>query len=168
MVPRKNYLLNLNKSKVLKKGKDLTVISTSYMTPEIKNIYSELNSLKIDIEHIDLICAKPLDKNTIVNSVKKTGRVIILDSGFKTNSISAEIMAIINENCFKYLKNKPIRITVPDSPEPASYGLTKYYYQNKEFILKKIADILKVKIKKIYAKKVGHHDVPGKWFEGPF
>ena len=86
--------------------------------------------------------------------------MIILDSGFKTNSISAEIIAIINENCFKYLKNKPIRITVPDTPEPASYGLTKYYYQNKEFILKKIADILKVKTKKFYAQKAEHHDVP--------
>lgn len=168
IVPSKDYLVNLNKSKVLKKGKDLTVISTSYMTPEIKNIYSELSNLKIDIEHIDLICTKPLDKKTILNSVKKTGRVVVLDSGFKTNSISAEIITIINEKSFKYLKSKPMRITVPDVPEPASYGLTKYYYPNKEFIVKEIADILRIKTKKFYKKKVGHHDVPGKWFEGPF
>jgi acetoin:2,6-dichlorophenolindophenol oxidoreductase subunit beta len=168
IVPSKDYLVNLNKSKVLKKGKDLTVISTSYMTPEIKNIYSELSNLKIDIEHIDLICTKPLDKKTILNSVKKTGRVVVLDSGFKTNSISAEIITIINEKSFKYLKSKPMRITVPDVPEPASYGLTKYYYPNKEFIVKEIADILRIKTKKFYKKRVGHHDVPGKWFEGPF
>jgi pyruvate dehydrogenase E1 component beta subunit len=168
IVPNKDYLVNLSKSRILKKGKDLTVISTSYMTPEIKNIYSELSALKIDIEHIDLISIKPLDKSTIVNSVKKTGRVIVLDSGFKTNSISAEIITTINEKCFKYLKNKPMRITAPDLPEPASYGLTKYYYPNKEFIVKNIADILKIKKKFFYKKKVEHHDVPGKWFEGPF
>jgi len=138
------------------------------MTPEVKSIYLELNNLKIDFEHIDLICTKPLDEKTIIRSVKKTGRVLILDSGFKVNSISAEIISLINERCFKSLKNKPARITVPDIPEPTSYGLTKYYYPNREFIIRKIGTILKMKIKESFPKKVGHHDIPGEWFKGPF
>ena len=167
-VPIRNYYLNLNKSKVLIKGKDITLISMSYMTPEIKSIYSDLNNLKIDFEHIDLICTKPLDEKSIIKSVKKTGKVLILDTGFKSNSISAEIITLLNEKCFKYLKSKPERITVPDIPEPASYGLTKYYYSNRNEIIRKIGNILKVKIKKLSLIESGHHDVPGKWFKGPF
>lgn len=168
-VPSKNYLVSLSKSKVLKKGNDITIISISYMTPEIKNIYPELLKIGIDVEHIDLICAKPIDQKTIIKSIKKTGNVIIFDTSFKTNSISGEIMTIINEKCFNFLKNKPIRVTVPDIPEPASYGLTRHYYPNREFLIKNIASTLKIKKIKINRiRKNEHHDIPGKWFEGPF
>lgn len=167
-VPQKSYLLDLGKSEVLKKGKDITLISMSYMTPEIKNIYKDLYDLKVNFEHIDLICTKPLDENTIIKSVKKTQKVLVLDTGFKSNSISAEIITLINDKCFKYLKAKPERITVPDIPEPASYGLTKHYYSDRNKILQKIKDILKIKSKKLSRKKIDHHDVPGDWFKGPF
>ena len=166
-VPKNNYLINLEKSKILKKGKDISIISTSYMTPEIKNIYKKLKDKNIDFEHIDLICCKPLDTKSIVKSVKKTGRVIILDTGFKTNSISSEIITLINENCFKDLKHRPIRITAPDIPEPTSYGLTKFYYHDSHNILSKILSIFNKKIKKQKLKK-SHHDIPGEWFKGPF
>lgn len=166
-VPKNNYLINLEKSKILKKGKDISIISTSYMTPEIKNIYKKLKDKNIDFEHIDLICCKPLDTKSIVKSVKKTGRVIILDTGFKTNSISSEIITLINENCFKDLKHRPIRITAPDIPEPSSYGLTKFYYHDSHNILSKILSIFNKKIKKQKLKK-NHHDIPGEWFKGPF
>ena len=137
------------------------------MTPEIKNIYKRLKDKNIDFEHIDLICCKPLDTKSIVKSVKKTGRVIILDTGFKTNSISSEIITLINENCFKDLKHRPIRITAPDIPEPTSYGLTKFYYHDSHNILSKILSIFNKKIKKQKLKK-SHHDIPGEWFKGPF
>ena len=167
-VPKKSYLVSLEKSKILKKGKDITIISTSYMTPEVKNIYKRLKDINIDFEHIDLICCKPLDTNSIINSVKKTGRVIILDTGFKTNSISSEIIALINENCFKNLKHKPVRITAPDIPEPTSYGLTKFYYHNDCEILHKILSIFNKKTTKQKLKEKNHHDIPGSWFNGPF
>jgi pyruvate dehydrogenase E1 component beta subunit len=167
-VPKKSYLLSLEKSKILKKGKDITIISTSYMTPEVKNIYKRLKDINIDFEHIDLICCKPLDTNSIINSVKKTGRVIILDTGFKTNSISSEIIALINENCFKSLKHKVVRITAPDIPEPTSYGLTKFYYHNDLEILNKILNIFDKKTNKQKLKEKNHHDIPGSWFNGPF
>ena len=150
-VPKKHYLVNLEKSKIIRKGKDITIISTSYMTPELKNIYKKLEDKHIDFEHIDLICCKPLDKKTIINSVKKTGRVIILDTGFESNSISSEIISFLNETCFNNLKHRPVRMNVPDIPEPTSYGLTKFYYNDSNDILDKILSIFK-KIKK--SKKV--------------
>lgn len=167
VVPKKNYLVKLNKSKILNKGKDITIISTSYMTAEVKKIYSVLNSHNISFEHIDLICAKPLDEKTIIKSVKKTGRLLILDSSFKSNSISSEIITIVNEGCFKNLKTKPVRITIPNIPEPASYGLTKYYYPSSKHLLKEIGNILNIKIISFLQKPI-NHDIPGEWFKGPF
>ena len=166
-VPKKKYLVSLEKSKVLKKGKDISIISTSYMTPEIKNIYKRLIDNNINFEHIDLICCKPLDIKTIIQSVKKTGRVIVLDTGFKTNSISSEIITLINENCFKHLKHRPVRITAPDIPEPTSYGLTRFYYHDSDTILNKILSIFNKKIIKKKSQEI-HHDIPGSWFKGPF
>ncbi len=169
-VPSKNYFISLEKSKILKKGKDITIISTSYMTPEIKNIYKKLEYYNINFEHIDLICCKPLDRKTIINSVKKTGKVVILDTGFESNSISSEIVSMVNQYCFKNLKHQPVRITIPDIPEPTSYGLTKFYYHHSHDILKKILSIFKIKIKNIEIKDSNslYHDVPGEWFKGPF
>ena len=138
------------------------------MTAEIKNIYKKLKDQNIDFEHIDLICCKPLDTKSIISSVKKTGRVIILDTGFKTNSISSEIITLINEKCFKNLKHRPVRITAPDIPEPTSYGLTKFYYHNSDHILNKILTIFNKKINKLKLKDKNYHDIPGTWFKGPF
>ena len=167
-VPTKNYLVNLEKSKILRKGKDITIISTSYMTPELINIYKNLEDKDIDFEHIDLISCKPLDKKTIINSVKKTGRIIILDTGFKSNSISSEIISLVNEFCFKNLKYKPVKMNVPDIPEPTSYGLTKFYYNNRNDVLEKIYNIFFKKSYKTKIKNLTHHDIPGSWFKGPF
>tara|TARA_Y100000768_G_C23926035_1_gene657573 strand:- start:166 stop:1233 length:1068 start_codon:yes stop_codon:yes gene_type:complete len=167
-VPKKSYLVDLGKSKIIQKGKDVSIISTSYMTPEVKNIYKQLEEKNIDFEHIDLICCKPLDTKTIINSVRKTGRVIILDTGFKTNSISSEIITLINENCFKSLKHRPVRITAPDIPEPTSYELTKFYYYSSYEILYKILKIFNKKPNKQKLNKKNHHDIPGSWFKGPF
>ena len=66
------------------------------------------------------------------------------------------------------MKIKPERLTIPDVPEPASYGLTKFYYPDKITIIKKIKKMLKIKVKKLPKKNIDHHDVPGKWFKGPF
>lgn len=169
MVPKSSYLLKLGKSKKLKKGKDITVITTSYMTPEFKKLYKTLIHEKIDFEHIDLISCKPLDKKTIIESVKKTGRVMILDTGFKSFSLASEIISIVNEYCFTKLKFKPIRLTVPDIPEPTSYELTKFYYKGHNDIINKFSEIFKKKIN--FLKDIAqplHHDIPGNYFKGPF
>ncbi len=168
VVPRGQYSLDLGKSKILKKGKDITIISTSFMTPEFKKIYKILDEKKIGYEHIDLISCKPLDKKTIIQSVKKTGRVLILDTGFKSNSISSEIISIVNENCFKHLKYQPIRLTAPDIPEPTSYNLTKFYYKKSNDIIDVISRIFSKKIKYLKDEKEYKHDVPDKFFKGPF
>ncbi len=172
-VPKENYTVNLGNAKKISSGKNLTVISMSYMTVEFLKILKFLQK-KISIDFIDLRSIKPLDIKTIKKSVKKTGRVLVLDTGFKFNSISSEIITQINENCFNFLKEQPKRITVPNIPEPASFGLTKYYYPSLKNIIDEVSRMTKIKFNQKELKlflntfKSKYHDVPGDWFKGPF
>jgi len=172
-VPKKNYTISLGVLKKICTGKDLTVISTSYMTVEFIKILNFLKK-KISVDLLDLRSIKPLDIKSIKNSVKKTGKVLVLDTGFKFNSISSEIITLINENCFNYLKKAPARITVPDIPEPASFGLTKYYYPSLKQMIQSVLEITEIQFKEkeindfLKNFKSKYHDVPGLWFKGPF
>lgn len=172
-VPKKSYAIKIGKSKKINNGKDLTIVSTSYFTIEMKKLVDILSD-QVSIDFIDLRSIKPIDKNAIINSVKKTKKALVLDTGFKTNSISSEIISIINEKCFKYLEKKIERLTVPDCPEPASFGLTKFYYPNPKDIINRIERLVN---KKFHKEKITNilkiqnskkHDVPGNWFKGPF
>nr|NGX63644.1 2-oxoisovalerate dehydrogenase subunit beta [Candidatus Anoxychlamydiales bacterium] len=116
-----------------------------------------------------------IDKDAILTSVKKTGRVIIVDPDWKTLSFSSEIMAIICEEAFSYLKKPPIRITYPDRFVPTSWTLSNYYYPtNKEIAI----NALKLMDKNTFASQLSKElekikssqplDVPDKNFTGPF
>ena len=86
---------------------------------------------------------KPLDMNLIFNSVKKTGRLVIVDGSWKTNSISSEISAQVNENLFGLLKSPVVRVNLPDAPAPASRTLEAEYYITKEKILNAVKSVIK-------------------------
>ncbi len=169
-----NFKLNnvKEKSKVIKKGKDLTIVAMSYLTNEAIKASKILKKyFNVDVEIIDLRFIKPIDYKTIFNSIKKTKKVLVLDTGIKTCSISSEICAQITENLFNSLKYPPTRIAMPDIPEPTSYSLTKNFYTDFDTIVKKVLEILKIKknlnvIKKFKSKL--RHDQPHKEFIGPF
>ena len=160
----------LGKSKILKKGKDITIVSNSFMTVEMLRILKNLRSKKVDIELIDLQSISPLDTNTLVNSVKKTGRLLVLDTGHKSFGISGEIISIITEQCFSKLKSKPERIANPDYPVPTSFALAKHYYPSKYYICSKIFEMLNINEKppEILFSKDLYQDQPFKDFTGPF
>lgn len=169
-----NFKLNnvKEKSKVIKKGKDLTIVAMSYLTNEAIKASKILKKyFNVDVEIIDLRFIKPIDYKTIFNSIKKTKKVLVLDTGIKTCSISSEICAQITENLFNSLKYPPTRIAMPDIPEPTSYSLTKNFYTDFDTIVKKVLEILKIKKNLIVIKKFKsklRHDQPHKEFIGPF
>ena len=168
-VPRKNYQIQLGKAKIIKKGKDITIVSMSYMTVEAIQTINFLKENGISCELIDLRSISPIDYSTIYASVKKTGRILVLDTGHSNVSVAGEIIARISINMFNSLKSPPQRIALPDIPTPTSFGLTKNYYPGS----KDIADcILKIFKKKINTNKLlnnkNMHDIPGSWFKGPF
>ena len=160
----------IGKCKIIKYGKDITIVTCSYMTVEVLRLSSYLNKEKIDFELIDLQTIAPLDKETILNSVKKTKRLLVLDIGHKSFGISAEIMATIFEKCYNILKSPPSRITNPDLPTPTSFALSKYYYPNQYDICNEIYKILgiKKKISKDLKPKDFYQDQPFSSFTGPF
>jgi pyruvate dehydrogenase E1 component beta subunit len=170
-VPNNFYSLDIGKAKVINKGKDLTIIASSYMVADAINFienFKKINS-KISIELIDVRTIKPLDKNCILKSVNKTKRVMVLDPGFNFCGFASEIISMISINLNKNLKYKPVKITVPDIPEPTSRFLVKYYYPSTNILYKSICKMFNLKIdKKINFDKNRPVDVPGEWFKGPF
>jgi pyruvate dehydrogenase E1 component beta subunit len=127
-VPREIYEIPIGQGKIRRKGKDITLVSVSYMMLPALEAAETLASQGIDVEVIDLRTIKPLDKALIIHSVKKTGRLAVADGGWRSYGIAAEIAAVVLEEAFTALKGPLVRITLPDAPAPASKTLEQAYY----------------------------------------
>ena len=160
----------IGKSKVIKKGKDLTIVTSSVHVIDCLRVIEILkdNDLPINIELIDIRSYKPLDIKTIISSVKKTKKILIIDPGFESGSFANEILAKVSISLFKILKERPIIISAHDIPEPTSYHYTKFFNISVNEILNKILKHFYKKKVKINMLKTQHHDIPGDWFKGPF
>ena len=170
-VPKKVYNTPIGEARVVKKGKDITIVSSSHMTLEVLKAAECLKNENIDVEVIDLRSLKPLDENTIIESVIKTGHLIVVDGAWRFMSISAEIIAIIAEKTFTSLRKPPCRITFPDLPTPTSSALSSQYYPRAINIINKVTDLLHLPKKsedEWGIAPTGPLDVPDKSFTGPF
>lgn len=168
-VPKKEYKIPLQKAKIVIKGNSITIISLSYMTIEALRATNFLSKHKISCELIDLRSISPIDYETIYKSIKKTGRVLVLDTANSNGSVAGEIIARVSINAFKYLKNAPQRIALPDVPTPTSFNLTKNFYPGSKEIADTVLKTLNIKINTSkLSEKSKYHDVPGSWFKGPF
>ena len=141
-VPEEIYTVPLGKGTIRKEGKDITIIAVSYMVFESIKAAEELEKEGISVEVIDPRTIKPLDEEIIFESVKKTGRAVIADTGWLTCGITAEISARISEKMFKYLKAPILRIALPDTPTPASPILEKAFYPDKKKIISAVKKVL--------------------------
>ena len=142
-VPEEMYQVPIGKAAVRRNGNDLTLVTTSYMSFEAMKACEELEKEGIDVEHIDLRTIKPIDNETILNSVRKTGRLVIADASWKMCSVSSEIAAIIAENIIDEMKAPVVRVTLPSAPAPASRTLEKLYYPNHRTIIGSVRSIIK-------------------------
>ena len=143
-VPEKIYELEIGKGRIVREGKDISVVVVSSMVNEAKNAADILMHKGIDVEIIDLLSIKPFDKSLIYDSIKKTGKALIVDCGWKSFGISAEIAAFIAEECFDYLNLSVNRLALPDCPAPACCTLEKEYYFDSITIVDKIERILQI------------------------
>jgi len=141
-VPEEAYTIPIGKGIVRRTGKDISVISFS-QTMTIASAAAELLEKEgIDVDLIDLRSIKPYDKDILLDTIKKTGRAVIVDGSWKTGSFSSEISAFISEYAFKYLKSQVIRVCLPDSPAPASSALEKNYYITEERVVTAVKKLL--------------------------
>jgi len=142
-VPQEIYAVPIGKGKIIRKGKDITIAASSYALREATEAVKNLAREGIDAELIDLRSLKPLDKDLLFASVKKTGRLIVVDGGWKTSGVAGEISVLVSENIFECLKAPVKRITLPDIPAPASSVLEKIYYPKAKDIKESVKKILK-------------------------
>jgi pyruvate dehydrogenase E1 component beta subunit len=143
-VPKELYSIEIGKAIVRRKGNDVTIVATSYMVYKAIEAAKILEKEGIDAEIIDLRTVKPMDKQLLYDSVKKTKRLVIADAGWKTCGIGAEISATIAEsNILTTLKAPIARVTLPDTPAPASSVLEQAYYPESKDIVLAVKDLLK-------------------------
>ena len=138
-VPEDPYIVPIGKGVVKREGKDVTLVSWSYMMEEAKKAAEELALQSIDIELIDLRSLKPFDQELILRSVKKTRRLVVVDGAWKTCGFAAEIAACVGESPLALKLKAPIcRVCLPDVPAPASRVLEEEYYIKAKDIVHKI------------------------------
>ena len=113
---KKNIGAPFGKANILRKGEDVSIISYSRMINYAEKASEILEKENISAEVIDLRTLYPLDRETIINSVKKTKRALVLSESYYTSSVPSEITSIIFENCYKVLKKPVIRYTAEDTP----------------------------------------------------
>jgi pyruvate dehydrogenase E1 component beta subunit len=170
-VPAGNTPIPIGTARLLREGTDITIVAMSYMVIEALHAVDHLKNAGISCDLIDLRSISPIDWNAITASVHKTGRMLVLDTGSLTGSLAGEVVARITAECWDALKAPPQRITMPDIPEPTSFGLTKGFHPDAERIVEKIATLLgKRVLGSALTERREHypHDVPGTWFKGPF
>jgi pyruvate dehydrogenase E1 component beta subunit len=141
-VPEEIYELPIGKAVIRNEGADVTLVSSSFLASESYLVVEMLKKEGISVELIDLRSIKPLDMELINSSVLKTGRLLIVDGSWKTNSIASEISASVNETLFKKLKAPVVRINLPDAPAPASRTLESEYYITKDMIIDAIKRLI--------------------------
>lgn len=166
-VPKKYYKIKIGKSRYITRGKDITIITFSYMVIEAIKIAKILKDNKIEAEVIDLQSLRPLDKSIFLKSAKKTKKILVIDNGWTNYGVSAEIMAIISEN-MKHKIYSINRIGVANTPIPSTEALSKFSYPNKNTIIKTVEKILKKKIKIKKTSDIDNYNQPDKNFMGPF
>lgn len=169
-VPKSNYRIPIGKANLINQGEDLTIVSLSYMTIESIKAVKELEKIGIYCDLIDLRATSPLDFKLVRESVKKTGKLIAVDSSVKNFSVASEIIADCSIEVYKFLKKPPRRVALDNAPSPTSYGLTESYYNGALEIYNEAVNLMGLKEKNTQNKfsKEKPHDVPGGWFKGPF
>ncbi len=142
-IPTAEYLVPIGKAKVVQEGSDLTVITHGRMVNVCHEVVRRFAAEKISIELIDLRTIKPLDTSTLLHSVQKTGRCVVVEEGHYFAGITAEVGFEIQEFCFDYLDAPLTRVCQRETPMPYSKGLEAATLPNAERITDAIRKTLK-------------------------
>ena len=141
-VPDNYYTIPIGKAKVVKEGKDLTVVAWGAMVRETQKAIEILEKEGVSIELIDLRTISPIDKETILASVQKTGRFAVVHEAATTFGPGAELITIVNEGAFLYLEAPPKRVASNDTIVPLPKG-EHHYVPDVDYIASELRDVLK-------------------------
>jgi len=141
-VPEEDYTIPFGAADVKMKGEDATIFATLFMVHKALAAAQKLRKQGISVEVIDPRTLVPLDKQAIIKSVKKTGRIVIVTEDCKTAGVSAEIAAIVAEEALDYLDAPIKRVAEPDTPIPFSPPLEQFVIPNEKTIIKAVKEVL--------------------------
>lgn len=141
-VPDEPYAVPLGKSLVKREGADVTLLASGLMVSYCLEVAEQLSEEAISVEVIDLRSVNPLDKETILKSVKKTGRLIIVSEENRTGGFSSELAAMVGEHGFDYLDAPITRVCSTDNPAPANLDMELFCLPNQEKIIQAIMKVL--------------------------
>ncbi|NHF60955.1 pyruvate dehydrogenase complex E1 component subunit beta [Flavobacteriaceae bacterium TP-CH-4] len=141
-VPEGEYTIPLGVADIRREGSDVTIVSFGKIIKEADKAADELGKEGISCEIIDLRTVKPLDYDAVVNSVKKTNRLVIVEEAWPFGNVSTEITYHVQENAFDYLDAPIQRINTADTPAPYSPVLLEEWLPNHEDVIKAVNKVL--------------------------
>jgi pyruvate/2-oxoglutarate/acetoin dehydrogenase E1 component len=141
-VPEEPYTVPIGKADIKREGKDVTIVTASLMVHRALDAAEELEKEGIDVEVLDLRSLVPLDREAIVNSVKKTHRLLVVDEDYLSYGMTGEVITTVIEGAFDHLDAPPARLAVPDVSIPFSKPLENYVLPNSEKIVTAVRKLL--------------------------
>ena len=127
-VPGEYFSTPIGRANVVRPGVDVTIVAVGPMVPESLKAAGALEQAGVSAEVIDLRTLRPLDSDTVLQSVAKTGRLVVADSDWGPCGIAGEVIARVSEDAFDALKSRPARITWPDTSVPSSQAIEAQFY----------------------------------------
>ncbi|MBI2901289.1 MAG: alpha-ketoacid dehydrogenase subunit beta [Planctomycetes bacterium] len=167
-VPEGVYRVPLGSARVMREGRDVTIAAISHMCLEALRAADTLAEDGCQAEVIDIRSLRPLDEKTVVESVRKTGRLIVAEGGWRSCGFGAEIVARAVEQAFPSLKCPPCRIALPDCPTPTSPRLAAKFYPRAAEISEAARAMLGIRETRPPVPASAPLDVPDPSFTGPF
>ena len=134
-VPEQMYATPFGEAAIRREGHDVTIVASSRMVLLSIEAAETLQDEGISAEVVDLRTIKPWDKQTVCDSVAKTGRLVVADGSWATGGVASEIVAGVVTRAFDKLKTSPVRVCLPDAPAPTSRSLERAYYPNAHSIV---------------------------------
>lgn len=144
-VPGDMYRIPFGKAIIRREGGDVTIAGVSNMIIEAQQAAEELSNEGIEAEVLDFRTLKPLDKNLLFKSIARTGRLVLVDNGWKHGGVTAEIAAMVVEEAYDILRAPVRRVSCPDLPTPAGFTLEQAFYPGKTEIKEAVYNVLKIR-----------------------
>ena len=140
-VPEEDFIVPLGKADIKREGTDVTVVATAYMVTKAMIAAEKLQEQGISLEIVDPRTIVPFDKQVVIDSVKKTGRLVVFTEECQTGSFAAQVAAIIADEAFDYLDAPIKRVTAPDTPVPYSAMMEDFWLPNEDKLIKAVKEI---------------------------
>ncbi|MDP3920158.1 MAG: alpha-ketoacid dehydrogenase subunit beta [Candidatus Omnitrophota bacterium] len=170
-VPEGDYEVPIGRAHVIREGRDVTIAAVSHMVVEALQASKMLAEVGIEAEVVDVRTLRPLDTETIAASVRKTRRILVADTDWKTGGFSAEIVSWVCENQFDILKTAPRRVALSDCPVPTSQVLANPCYPRPVDIARQVCEMVGQSTADIQVPVESSGiplDIPDASFAGPF